>query len=228
MAFRNRAYVDARHSTINQAGRDQTTVHNHFVVNNNIYIFPQSSRQRPHYVSSNHPSLTSIGSPGTSPKRRLITYSPSDVVSIIDTAVSFIDQIADILLMENTQLSSTGHRDLALELESLQKTLTTSRLVIHKYDDQPLGQSLSNAIAPEVVQCLLALGELVESVDRVWPDFSITSIGGLCRHLWWTTLVRNELCLLRKKLSYSRQSLQGLLMALQSYVLFFMFHASIH
>jgi hypothetical protein len=105
-----------------------------------------------------------------------------------------------------------------LELESLQKTLTLSRLAIQKYD-KPLCQILANTIIPEVLQCFFVLGELLDSIGGTWPDFSIMDVGSLCRRIWWAMLGGDEFFPLRKKLSYSRQFLQGLLMALHSYIL---------
>ena len=216
MDVSNSGPIDARQSTFNYAGRDQITVHNH--IHYHIYISPYSSRLRRHPFAidiGDHPSL-SIGSSEPLPEGHLITYGSSDAVGIVNAAVGLVDQITDIL-MECTQ-SLSIHRCLALELESLQKTLTISGLVINKYGDRPLGQSLANTITPEVLRILSVLEELFGCICGAWLDFSFTSVGGLCRRIWWSMWGRNEFAGLRRRLSHTRQSLQALLMALHSYV----------
>jgi hypothetical protein len=205
---------DARHSTFYHAGRDQTMIHNY----NILIISPGGSRQRPPRIAVDTANTTSsfICSPEFLPGS-LVAYSSPNALALISAAVGSIDQITE-LLMDNRQ-SSSGHRDLALELESLQRSLTLTRLAIQRYDNTPLGRSLANTIIPEVLKCFLVLQDLFNNVDGTWLDFNITTVGGLCRRIWWDLWDGDQFASLRKKLCHSRQSLQALLMALRSYVL---------
>jgi hypothetical protein len=209
-------YVDARQSTFIQAGRDQTTHHHHHHCH--IYIFPRSSPLRHHIALDvrEKPSLP-IGDSEVLPQARRAAYSAHEALALVSAAVVLIDQITE-LLMDHRQ-SSSSYLDLALEFESLQRTLTLTRLVIHLYDNKPLGQGLVNSITPEVRRCVIILQDLLDSIDGAWLDFSITSVGGLCLRIRWARLLGVEFSSVRKKLCHSRQSFQGLLIALHSYVL---------
>ena len=204
-------YIDARHSTINRVGRDHVVNHYHI-----LYISPGSLRLRSRLkVADNIGDNLSlpVGNAESLLPRNLMVYSSSAAVAIVHSATSLVDTVTE-LLMDYRQ-SSSGYWDLALELESLQKTLILCRLIIHKYNDKPLGQSLIDAITPEVLACFLVLQELINSVDTC-VDFSFTSIGGWCRQIWWTMFDGDEFASVRKRLCRSRQLLQGLLMALHS------------
>jgi hypothetical protein len=96
--------------------------------------------------------------------------------------VRLIEKITE-LLMDSSKVS-IGHRNLALELESLQITLTLTRLAIQMYENKPLSESLANTITPEVLGCLSVLWELFDRIDGTWVDLSITSIGGFWRRIW--------------------------------------------
>jgi hypothetical protein len=215
MAFNDAGYVDARQSTFIRAGRDQTMIHNHY----HIYISPYGdSRLRPRIGIDISDNLSlPIGSPETLPQGSFVPYCSYDAVPIVGGAIALIDQITELLM--DCRQSSSGRRDLVLELESLRKTLVLTRLTIRKYDNRPLGQSLAKTITPEVLRCSFILQELLDSVDGAWLDFSITTVGGLWRRFWWAILGGDELASVREKLCYSWQSLQGLLMALCSCVL---------
>jgi len=203
-------HVHANYSTFNQVGGNQTIIYN----NTTLIISPGLSRNRISVLSDT---------------QSLPTYRPqtfqqgghfsSSAVAIIGTVVGLIETITDELLVDSKQ-SSSMHRDLALELESLQRTLSLTRLAVQIYQDRPLGQSLANTITPEVLACLFTLQELLDHIGSTWLDLCITSASRFWRRIWGVRWDGDESTLLRKKLSSSRQSLQGLLMALHSYVLF--------
>jgi hypothetical protein len=219
MAFSDAGYVDARHSTFTQVGRDQ-------IIQNcvTLIISPSVSPQnRPRIAVETIDTLPQpIYCPGTSLKGCIVSYSSSNVVGIVHAAVGLIEEITELLM--DCRQSSKAHLDFALELESLQRTLSLTRLAIQMYENQPLGQSLANTIAPEVLRCYCALWELFDSINGTWLDVSINSIGGFWRRIWCAWWDGDEFSLSRQKLSYSRQSLQGLLTALRSYVPFSIHH----
>jgi hypothetical protein len=103
--------------------------------------------------------------------------------------------------------------------------LTLTRLAIQLYENKSLSQSLVNAIVPAVLRCLSGLQELDDIIDGTWLDLSLNTIGGFWHRIWCAWWDGDEFCLSRKKLSCSRQSLQGLLMALHSYVSFAIHHS---
>jgi len=135
----------------------------------------------------------------------------SDPTAIVSAAVGLIDRVADRLT--DHRCSSNGLRDhIAVELESLQQTLILTKLTIRKYDHTPLGHRLGNTITPTVLQCFIALQELLGSLN-------FTSSSALWHRVWWSRWEGDEFASSRKKLSESRQSLQAVLLALHSYVL---------
>ena len=214
MAFSQVGYLDARKSVIYNAGRDCNQTTNYTI----LVISPCVSPQRNHRVSI---ADTPIYSHESSLARQIpVTYTPSNAVFVVGAVVDLIEKITELLMDSRQSSIAGGHRELALELESLQMTLTLTRRAIQMYENKPMGQSLVNTITPEVLGCLFALRELFDRIDGTWLDLSITSIGGLWRRIWTVCWDRDTFPLLRRKLSYSRQSLQGLLMALHWYVLF--------
>jgi hypothetical protein len=66
-----------------------------------------------------------------------------------------------------------------------------------RYDNTPLGRSLANTITLEVLKCFLVLQDLFNNVDGTWLDFNITTIGGLCRQIWWDLWDGDQFALLR-------------------------------
>ena len=219
MALRDARYIDARQATFNEVGRDlnnnTTVIHSGQTIHNHIqicYFGPQSIR---HYGAL----CTDVSRPiiSSETRRRLVTYCSSDALFAIDAAAGIIDLITDLLM--DCRDSPSDHRDFALEFESLQQTFTLTRLTIQMYDGKPLGQSLANTITPEVLRCFITLRELLDSVNGMRQGFHFTSIDYLWRQIWWARLDADEFVSLREKLSRGRQSLQGLLMSLHSYVL---------
>jgi hypothetical protein len=213
MEFRD-SNVDARQSTFNQVGRDlhdhRTTIHNY-----HIYISPCGSRRRSHRigVEIDNDLRRPIGNSNILPPRSSVAYSLSETAAKVDAAVCLIDQLTELLS------DSNSHWKLALELQLLQTSLTLIRSTVQKYDKTPLAYSLANTTTPEVLRCSIVLQELIGNIHRTWLDITITSVGGFQRRIWWGEWARPRLSSLRKKLSHSRQFIQGLLMAMHSYVL---------
>jgi hypothetical protein len=225
MSFNDVGYVDARHSTFSQVGRDynQTTIHNRHY---HISIFPFCSRRRPHHIAidfGDNLSQTTFRPDSLTPGShhiQVVMHPLSDGISdIIDPATSLVEQITHFLL--GRRRSTNNRQDLTLELESLYQTLTLIKLTIQKYNDTPLGQSLVNVITPEIKLCSTTLQKLLNSFNDTRLDLSITTVGGLLRRIWWSEWDGHEFASLRKKLLSSRYSLLSLLIALHSYVLFF-------
>ena len=101
-----------------------------------LYISPGSSRLRSRLkVADNIGDNLSllVGNSEALLPRNLMVYSSSATVAIVHSATSLIDTVTELLM--NYRQSSSGYWDLALELESLQKTLILCRLIIHKYND---------------------------------------------------------------------------------------------
>jgi hypothetical protein len=214
--------VDARQSTFNHAGRDQTTIHSRDI-HYHIHLSPFSLRRRSPRIAINiaddkRPRPTSC--PDSLSKGSRLNRYPSEVVLDIDTTTGLINQITSSLL--DGRHSPNNHQDLALELESLHQTLTLTKLTIQKYDDTPLGRSLASMISPEVKLCFATLQKLLDSIDGNWLDLNITSVVGLWRRIWCGEWDENELTSLREKMSYGRQSLQELLVTMHSYVSLFL------
>ncbi|KIM74362.1 hypothetical protein PILCRDRAFT_828352 [Piloderma croceum F 1598] len=218
--------IDARQSNFSHVGRDQNHIHvqKTYNINNTTYhqtvyfsLFgsPQADRHVPISLSNHLPRL--ISSPETLPPRSLVACRSSDAVFVVDNTTGLIDQITRFLLDRNH--SSNDRRDLALELESLHQTLTLIKLTIQKYNDTPLGQSLANLITPEVNGCSAALQALLDSTEDIRLCLSSTSISHLWRQVWRPMLRDKFTLLLRKKLSYSRQLFQELLVTLHSVAL---------
>jgi hypothetical protein len=217
MDFSRAGFVDARQSTFNQVGRDQT-IYNR--IQYHISISPVGSQQRPYRfavdVGANSLSRPRSGPDILSQGNHLVTHRATPDV---DTTTGLIEQIIPLLI--DHSYVSRNCWDLAIELESLHQTLTLTKLAIHKYEDTPLSQNLANIIAPEVKQCSAALQKLWDSLDGTWLNFSITSIGALWRRIWCGDQDEVGLASSRKMLSVSRQSLQVLLVTLHSYVSLF-------
>jgi hypothetical protein len=201
--------IDARQSIFNQVGRDM--IH-HQTKHLHINIFLRGSQRTPHPIPTDLPRPFQVLSQGS-----LVAYRSSDVVAAVDAALGLINQTVELL--RDCRNSSNCCLNLILEIHSLQQTLTLARSTVQKYDKTPLAHSLANIIIPEVQRCSLVLQELIDSIDSPWLDITITSVGGFWRRIWWSVWVGGQSAPLGKKLSRSRQLIQGLLMALHSYVL---------
>jgi hypothetical protein len=75
--------------------------------------------------------------------------SRSNVATVVNTAGSLIVQITDMLMGFGD--SYGGHQNLALEFESLQKIFAIIVLIIRKYDNNALGQTLAETITLEIL-----------------------------------------------------------------------------
>jgi hypothetical protein len=200
--------IDARHTNFNQVGRDM--IH-HQTKHLHINIFLPGSQRTRHPIPADSPRPSQILSQGS-----LVAYRSSDVVAAVDAALGLVNQTVELL--HDCRNSSSCRLNLTLEINSLQQTLTLARSTVQKYDKTPLARSLANIITPEVQRCSLVLQELIDSIDGPWLDITITSVGGFWRRIRWGVRVGDQSAPLGKKLSHSRQLIQGLLMALHSYV----------
>ena len=198
-------------------GHDQINIQDTYISFNSFSLFP-GPRRLAHHTNIPMDNLPRpISSPNILAQQRLLTCRLSDANGMVDTTTNLIDQIRPFLLDRN--YSSNTLHDVALELESLQQTLTLIKPTIQKYNNTPLGQSLANIITPEISRCFGALQQLLGSINDIRLCLSSTSIG----HLWrlvWRVMLRDEFASVRKKLSISRQSLQILLFTLHSCVPF--------
>ena len=144
-----------------------------------------------------------------------MVYHSSDPAAIISDAVGLIDRIT--VQMDRRGFSNSLRDHMVVEFGSLQQTLILTELIIRKYDHTPLGHSLGNTITPTILQCCIALQELLGSLNGT-RSLNFTSIGDLWRQVWWSRWKGDEFASSRKKLSESRQSLQAILLASNSYV----------
>lgn len=216
MAFSHSGYIDARGSTFNQVGRDQTQntiTHNTYIIS----LFGSGSTPQQHPLDISHDlSQPTSGHEALSPARLHVAATcPSDHLHAVDTAAGFIIRITILLI--NHEDPSDNYRDLELDLKSLHQTLTLTRLAIEEYENRPLGHSLANTIAPEVQRCIATLSELFGRVSDTENGLFHT-IGQLWRSVWWRRWTGDELAPLKTKLCHIRRSLNGFLSALNSVV----------
>jgi hypothetical protein len=214
MAFSRSKYNDVRQSTFNEVGRDHIT--NHIQLNFSLF----GSRQTPTHVSLNISDdlLRPTSYPEIStPRRPVVTVDRSPDVGLgLESAIGLIIQITDLLI--DPRNHSNTHWDLVLELKSLQQTLTLTALAIQEYENRPLGRSVANTITPELARCYNVLQELLSRVKDTWHGLKFTIVGDFWCPIWWSRWDGNEFYPLRIKLSNSRRSIEGFLMALHSYV----------
>jgi hypothetical protein len=208
--------IDARGSTINNIGRDQTY--------NNTTVY-QSTTQINISLFGSHPLSDALSRPilvpdseppETLPPRSLpLTTSPRpNTVTVVEIAIGLVVKITGRLIYHSD--SSNNHLD--LQFKSLHQTLTLAACAIKVYSDRPLGQSLANTIGAEAEHCYILLLELLGKVDDTRVGLNLTGIRGLWRPVWWCRWDGGEFALLGRKLSGIQESLEGFLMALHSYV----------
>lgn len=200
-------------STFNNVGGNQVTIN----INNYSLFSLSGSSQTSHRLLRNDILLPTPGPEAPSQRLGDPNLSTTDVILVVETATDLIIQIFDMLIDHRNSLDN--HRELRLELNLLQKTLTLTGLAIRAYDDRPLGHSLAVAITPEVVQCRIALLQLFDAANNTSRGLSYTSINSLWRQVFRSRWVDEELALLRGKLCRIQRLLGGLLLALNSYVL---------
>jgi hypothetical protein len=220
MASHYATYTDARGSNFNTIGRDQNI---HQTLNITITGLNSLERALPRVLRDlDGISQWPTSSPEVSSQTEVITQMhPLDAE--VNTASSLIDKIEQILV------DSTGppdnNRGLQEELRPLRQTLALTGLAINAYRSTPLGQSLVSSINPEVERCCTVLQELFDSIRSCRQSMFATYIRDLWYHVWWSGWDEDEFASLRMKLLNIRKSLEGLLMALHSYVPFIQSHA---
>ena len=212
MAFSHSNHIDASRSTFSDFGHDQ--INNNVRVNQTIINISLSG--------SGHTLHHLLGPTSALPQGVLIPkYHSPAVVSIVDTTVSLVVNIVGLLHVE----SSDKYRRLEGELKSLCQSLILTRSAIQVYEYTSLGQSLANAVYPDVEQCHVVLQEMLDKIIHYRGSLHSTSISGLWRQVWWSGWDGDELASSIMELSACQESLNKFLMALNSYVLF-PFHAS--
>lgn len=217
MALYHTSNIDARGVTINNIGRDQTynntTVYQP-TIQINIWLF---CLRLPLTISDTISRPVSV--PGTSsPQNPPVTMCCSfDTVSVLNIARNIIIQITDRLI--NHRDSSNNHPKLHSQFTSLHQTLTLTGLAIEAYSDRPLGQSLADTIAVEAEQSFALLLEFLEKIDDTSVGLNSTRIWYLWRPVWWSRWDGGEFASLGRKLLGVQQSLDEILVALNSYVL---------
>jgi hypothetical protein len=204
MALSHSQYVDTRQSTFNNVLGNQTNQTFNITIVSSAPEWTLSSLddvvQRP---TSRPESL--------SQRKVHAPKYPFEASSAGDIAIGLIVKIMQLLIVHIR--SSDNHRDLKLELESLHHSLTLTRLAIQTYQHSPLGKNLAKSITPEVMQCRVALQELLNKVSG-------TNLSDLWFSVWWSRWEGDELTSLRLQLSESQKSLDAVLKALNSYVSF--------
>lgn len=216
MVFDHSINPDASNGTFNHVCGNHITV-NHYGPTIHLSLF--GSAQSSHYPLRNSrkdlPLSASFSEVQCKGDPHITTYCSSETISVIQTDLGLIVQIMDLLA--HCRVSSNTY--LAIELKSLQKTLTLIVLAIQEYDARPL-ESLANRATPEVERCCSVLHELLGKIGGTWqPNF--TGIYDMWKTVWWCRWGEDELIPLIRKLCVSRASLDGLLMALNLYVLLF-------
>jgi hypothetical protein len=218
MVLNHSRNIDARGSTINSIGRDQThTTINFIQISCSLFGSGQTRQPPLHFKEGRSPLPVSQNAIFS--EERLISplHPPLDAGPIIDKSVGLIVQITRLL--HDRRDGSNSQRDLVHELKSLHQTLTLTGLAVQEYEGRPLGQSLANTITLEVGRCRVVLQELFDGINGTWLGLNITSIGSLWRPVWWGRWDGDELTSLKRNLFESRRSLEGFLMALHSCVL---------
>jgi hypothetical protein len=211
MALSHSQYVDTRQSTFNNVLGNQT--------NQTFNITIVSSAPEWTLSSLDDVVQRPTSSPESVSQRKVHALKYHfEASSAGDIAIGLIVKIMQLLIVHIR--SSDNHRDLKLELESLHQSLTLTGLAIQTYQHSPLGKNLAKNITPEVMQCRVALQELLNKVSGTWRGLNSTNISDLWFSVWWSRWEGDELASLRLQLSESRKSLDAILKALNSYVCF--------
>ena len=204
--------VNASQSTFNEVGRDQTI--NHFT----YFIY---ASQPPPGLEQTLPHPSDLSWPASSSNAisrgndLISTYHTSEDVSVVDITTDLIEKIVQLLISGE---SWDKIRNLKLELELLHLTLFSTRSAIQIFKDTPLDQSVANTINPTVWQCFIILQEVFDHINCYRDGVLSTTINFLWLQVCLNGLDMGKLGLLRLKLSACRESLDGFLMALSSYV----------
>ena len=214
MSFNNAGYVDARYGTFIQDNRTVTSARHVNISISPLFLLRRSNRIAIEIKDNLLSPMSRLDS--FSQGHHPIKLTSSGSTHDVDIATGLIAQMQ---LLLNQRPSSHRCRDLEFELESLRQTLTLIKCTIQRYNYTPLRQSLSNIVTPEFKLCVTTMQKLRESFADTRLDISVSIVGGLLRRFWWSDGDGDGINLLRDKLSSSRYSLLGLLIALHSCVL---------
>ncbi|KIM80413.1 hypothetical protein PILCRDRAFT_9594 [Piloderma croceum F 1598] len=216
MVLGNPRTTDARGSIYNDVNGDQThnTTIRHQTINLNISLTGSGSTLH-HIIRDigNDLALPILGPETPSQSEVRVQISQSNARSTSDVALGLIIAIVQLLLNLDT---SAYYRDLKVELELLQQTLTLAGLAIDAYEYTPLGRSLANIVNQEVERCCVVLRELLDIINAYRLGLNRTRIQYLWRQVWWSGCDVDELASLRIKLSACQKSLGQCLRALNS------------
>lgn len=196
MTPRESGNTDARQSTFNDVGRDQ------IVTTTNNIIMPNSTV---HHLISNYTEDQPIMSFVAAPLSHSGLPTPVCYSEAGDKAACLIIDTMQLLMV---RAPSDNHHHLKQELESMQQTLTLTRLAIQAYEHSPLGRSLTNAINEEVEGCRVILQELLDKIRQLHNSTRFS--------YFWRGVAVDELGPLRVMLSGRQESLGQCLMALDS------------
>lgn len=163
------------------------------------------------------PLLQFTASSGTRIQRSRTTdcSTDSNAVFFIGIADRLISHISNSLVGRTDSLNLHGMERL---LEGLQQILFLTGRAIFVYHDSPLGQSLANAITPEVERCCVLLSELLNKVRDTRVGLIYTRISAVWHQVFGTQW--DELASFKRGLYRNWSALGTFLMALNSYVLF--------
>lgn len=216
--FAHSHFTDARGSTFSRVDGNQV---NH-IYHGPVTIYSTSTSTFSHLPVDNRSQL--LADSETPLQRNLqLAHQAVNPLPIIEAAVILIDYLSTSL--NDTADSSNTQNDLQSVLVTLRQILCVVHCAIKAYSGKPLGQSLTNAIAPEVAQCRVLLWELRDKIHGTWVGFMCTRISSLWRQAFRIQRDGDELASLKKRLNHSRNLLGMYAMALNSYVSF-TFHPS--
>ena len=196
MFFPRASNTDIIQSTLNDVNRDQ---HVH-ICNRTEFLAEQinmiqvilSDPSRPgtdllplhnRSIHPPHPTCSASSSSSHCESQR-ITLIPTSLSPLesISRSTHLIIQLVDLLVGAQ---ETNRNMVLKLELQRLCESLISTRDMIWKYEDKPLGPSLANAITPDLNRCLGVLGELLNTVNKTRQALNPTSIKDLWRRVWW-------------------------------------------
>ena len=213
MALSQCKNADARGSTFIDVGRDQThntTIH-HQTINLNISV-SGSTRNLHHFLRDVTDDVPAWGAQELQ-KMAIALSSHSTAGTSGDTVARLIIEIVQLLMHTET---SGDYRNLKLELESLQQTLTLVGLAVHAYEYTQLGRSLANIMNQELERCRVVLQELLDTINGYRWGLRSTRIHYYWSQVWWSGCDMDRLMALRQKLSACQGSLSRCLKGLKS------------
>jgi hypothetical protein len=207
--FDHASDIDARDSSFNDVGRDQTNIYN-------VYYNLVSAPERGLVLHRPGP-IPPLQAPNSGTSSRTIVLRPT-----FHSAAGSARHIAARLIVEIVQsLMASGisdqFRDLKEDLNTLQQALALTGLAIDAFQCIPLGRILARTIGNETDQCIGVLRELLSAIRTYQRDlrstrinFSWNRVGSGCKS--------DEIRMWREKLSACQKSLGECLKVLDSYV----------